>query len=83
MSEPEKKYNVITNEDLSDYLFNALIEFGVVPSEDEVDLIADLVFDYLFTNGTIMEEYDDEEDEPDPDNYDGFYYDNDDEEYGG
>ena len=44
---------VISNTELSEYLYTALMDFGLVPGQDEVDLIADLVFDYLWQKGLI------------------------------
>lgn len=38
---------LIKTEDIADFLFNALPDFGLVPTEDEVNLLADLFFDYL------------------------------------
>ncbi len=46
---------VLATEDLSEFLFEALIDFGLVPTEEETDLIADLLFDYLIHRGFISE----------------------------
>lgn len=83
MYNPKKKI-VISNTELSEYLYSSLIDFGLVPKEEEIQLVADLVFDYLWQKGamdlTIVGE---EDDEPNTDGCGDFYYDSDDEEYGG
>lgn len=47
---------LIDTEEISEYLFDALVEFGLVPTEEEVDLIADLMFDFLIAKSFIDEE---------------------------
>jgi len=55
---PEDIVNVsgiLATEDLSEFLFEALIDFGLAPTEEETELIADLLFDYLMHRGFITE----------------------------
>jgi hypothetical protein len=46
----------VDEEELATYLFKGLIELGYLPTEDELEDIAALVFDYLDELGMEMEE---------------------------
>lgn len=46
----------VDEDELATYLFKGLIELGYLPSEDELDDIAMLVFEYLEEKGMEMEE---------------------------
>lgn len=50
----------VSNEELSDYLFTSLIGFGLAPTLEETDLVADLVFDWLFMKSLLSELKEDE-----------------------
>lgn len=68
MDSKENRDNIIDGVELSDYLFTALVEFGLAPTGDETDLIADLLLDYLYNKGMIELGYiDEDEDDEDPD----------------
>ncbi|WP_095742893.1 YozD family protein [Sediminibacillus massiliensis] len=40
-----------TNKDIENYLFRGLIEQGYSPSEEELEVLAELFFDFLLTVG--------------------------------
>lgn len=46
----------IENEEISEFLFKKLISMGMVPTQDEVDVIGDILFDFLVHNEVIDEE---------------------------
>jgi DNA-binding phage protein len=47
----------IDTEEIAEYLYTALIDFGLAPTEEEVELIADLMFDFLLAK-QLMDEAD-------------------------
>lgn len=47
---------VVDTEEMSDYLFQRLIEAGCVPTEEEVYMLAHLFFDFLSEKALIVEE---------------------------
>ncbi|MGL4821290.1 MAG: YozD family protein [Bacilli bacterium] len=53
---------VIDTEEISSYLYESLIARGYVPSEEEVEDLADIVFDYLIGKCMIKEVHDEETD---------------------
>lgn len=46
----------IDNEEISEFVFKALTDKGMVPTEDETDMIADILFDFLIHKEVITEE---------------------------
>jgi KaiC/GvpD/RAD55 family RecA-like ATPase len=53
---------VIDTEELAEFIFEQLLSRGYVPGEDEVDEVADIVFDYLLTKQVVEEVWEDDED---------------------
>ncbi|MFD1737153.1 YozD family protein [Bacillus salitolerans] len=53
---------VIDTEEMSEFIYDQLMKRGYVPSEDEVDEISDIVFDYLLTKQVVEEVWEEEED---------------------
>lgn len=52
----EREFDIaIDTEEIAEFLFTALIDFGLAPDMEEVELIADLMFDYLLAKGAIDE----------------------------
>jgi hypothetical protein len=51
---------VIDTEEIEEFVFNRLSQCGLVPSEEEVETIADIFFDYLLEKG-VVDEVDDED----------------------
>jgi hypothetical protein len=47
---------LVDEDELARFLFSTLIELGYVPTEDEIDDIAMVVFEYLENKGMEMEE---------------------------
>ena len=47
---------VINTEEIEQFLFSKLIRKGFVPTEDELEGIADVVFDYFIHKGIIEED---------------------------
>lgn len=47
---------LVDEDELATYLFNGLIELGYIPTEDELDDVTMLVFEYLEEKGMEMEE---------------------------
>lgn len=43
----EEKDVIIDTEEIAEFLFSNLIERGLVPKDDELEEIADIVFEYL------------------------------------
>lgn len=54
---------VIDTEELAEFIYEQLLLRGYVPSDDEVDEVADIVFDYLLTKQVVEEVWDEDEDE--------------------
>lgn len=47
--------------DLDEFLFNSLIDLGYIPTEEEVQIITDIVLDFMSLHGaTILYESGDE-----------------------
>jgi KaiC/GvpD/RAD55 family RecA-like ATPase len=53
---------VIDTEELAEFIYEQLLSRGYVPSDDEVEEVADIVFDYLLTKQVVEEVWEDEED---------------------
>lgn len=55
----------IYEKDIKDFFFNKLIEAGLAPESGDLQIISDIVFDYLVNIGVLNEEsitYEDYED---------------------
>lgn len=52
---------VIDTEDIANYLFQCLIERGYAPTQEEVEELSDIMFDYLVEKQAIQEMEDFEE----------------------
>ncbi|PLR66160.1 MULTISPECIES: YozD family protein [Bacillaceae] len=50
---------IIDTEEMAEFFYNELTRRGYVPSEQELDAIADIAFDYLLEKCIIDEELDD------------------------
>lgn len=50
---------IIDTEEMAEFFYNELTRRGYVPSEQELDTIADIAFDYLLEKCIIDEELDD------------------------
>jgi hypothetical protein len=48
---------IIDTEVIADYFYNKLIRQGYAPTEEEVEVLADIAFDYLLEIGMIEEEF--------------------------
>ncbi|WLR43328.1 YozD family protein [Bacillus carboniphilus] len=46
----------IDTEEIAHYLFNQLVQRGYAPQQEEVDEVADVLFDYLIEKCVIDEE---------------------------
>lgn len=57
--ENNKIYVEINTDDIQHFLFKSLIERGLIPTEEELDTLSDVVFDYLVELGLIEEEISD------------------------
>jgi KaiC/GvpD/RAD55 family RecA-like ATPase len=53
---------VIDTEELAEFIYEQLLNRGYVPGDDEVEEVADIVFDYLLTKKVVEEVWEDEED---------------------
>jgi hypothetical protein len=51
----------IDTEEIAEFFFQELIRRGYVPSEEELEEIADITFEYLLEKCIINEEVDEEE----------------------
>ncbi|MHC0035681.1 YozD family protein [Pseudoneobacillus sp. C159] len=51
----------IDTEEIAEFFFQELVKRGYVPSEEELEEIADITFDYLLEKCIINEEVDEEE----------------------
>lgn len=47
---------IIDTEEIANHFFIKLIEKGYSPTEEELDVLADIVFDYLEDKGIIEED---------------------------
>ncbi|KAA0550105.1 YozD family protein [Bacillus sp. BGMRC 2118] len=54
---------VIDTEELAEFIYEQLLIRGYVPSDEEVDEVADIVFDYLLTKQVVEEVWEDEEED--------------------
>ncbi|MFY4776866.1 YozD family protein [Metabacillus sp. RGM 3146] len=52
---------VIDTEEIAEYFYNQLIKRGYIPKEAELELIADITFDYLLEKCIIDEELEENE----------------------
>jgi hypothetical protein len=53
---------VIDTEELAEFIYEQLLLRGYVPSDEEVEEVADVVFDYLLTKQVVEEIWDEEND---------------------
>jgi hypothetical protein len=53
---------VIDTEELAEFIYEQLLRRGYVPSDEEVEEVADVVFDYLLTKQVVEEVWDEETD---------------------
>lgn len=44
---------IIDTEEIKDFMFENLIQAGLAPLEEDLEIIADIVFDYLIHIGVI------------------------------
>ncbi|MFC0274313.1 YozD family protein [Metabacillus herbersteinensis] len=51
---------VIDTEEIAEFFYNELTKRGYLPSEEEIEEIADITFDYLLDKCIIDEEVEDE-----------------------
>ncbi|MBM6619385.1 YozD family protein [Bacillus suaedaesalsae] len=54
---------VIDTEELAEFIYEQLLIRGYVPSDEEVDEVADIVFDYLLTKQVVEEVWEEEEED--------------------
>lgn len=54
---------VIDSDEIYEFMFNALVERGMVPKEEDVEVITDIVFDFFIHKGIIEETFDGEVDD--------------------
>ncbi|MBD1379108.1 YozD family protein [Metabacillus arenae] len=47
----------IDTEEIAEFLFDNLIRNGYSPTEDELDVVADIVFDFFIHKGIVQEEF--------------------------
>lgn len=52
----EEKEIFIDTEEIAEFLFKHLTDYGYIVGEDELDAIADIMFDYLLSKTIIDEE---------------------------
>jgi KaiC/GvpD/RAD55 family RecA-like ATPase len=53
---------VIDTEEMSEYIYQQLMNRGYVPKEEEVDELADIVFDFLLTKQIVEEVWEEDDD---------------------
>ncbi|WP_456279102.1 YozD family protein [Bacillus sp. AK128] len=53
---------VIDTEELAEFIYEQLLLRGYVPSDEEVEEVADVVFDYLLTKQVVEEIWEEETD---------------------
>ncbi|WP_064498962.1 YozD family protein [Rossellomorea aquimaris] len=51
----------IDTEEIAEFFLKELVQRGFVPTEDELDEIADIAFEYLIAKCIIDEEWEDDE----------------------
>lgn len=51
---------VIDTEEIAEFFYNELLKRGYAPTEDEVEELADITFEYLLEKCIIDEEHEDE-----------------------
>ncbi len=51
---------LIDTEEIAEFFFQELLQRGYVPSEEELDEIADITFEYLIAKCIIDEEWEEE-----------------------
>lgn len=49
----EEKF--ITNEEIEKFMYSRLIENNLIPTQDEMEILSDIVFDFLIETGFIEE----------------------------
>lgn len=62
MSEENKEFvNIeLDSEEIFEYVYSALTERGYAPKEEEVEDIADIIFDFFVDKGVVEEVFDGE-----------------------
>ncbi|MBM7661883.1 hypothetical protein JOC85_002690 [Bacillus mesophilus] len=53
---------VIDTEELAEFIYEQLLLRGYVPSDEEVEEVADVVFDYLLTKQVVEEIWEEDND---------------------
>jgi hypothetical protein len=48
----------ISNDEISEYVATKLYEQGLIPTDNEIEVLGDIFFDYLVEKGVIEEEKD-------------------------
>ncbi|MBO7747923.1 YozD family protein [Paenibacillus sp. MWE-103] len=48
------KYRTIESSEIEDYFFDRLVERGCVPTQNDIEIITEIVFDFLQDNGVAM-----------------------------
>ncbi len=51
---------IIDTDELAEFIYEQLLLRGYVPSDEEVEEVADVVFDYLLSRHVVEEVWDDE-----------------------
>lgn len=51
---------IIDTEEIAEFFYNELVKRGIVPTEEELEEIADITFDYLIEKCIIDEEIDED-----------------------
>lgn len=54
---------VIDTEELAEFIYEQLLIRGYVPGDEELDEVADIVFDYLLTKQVVEEVWEDEDED--------------------
>lgn len=50
----EEKY--VRTDEITNYIYKGLLAKGLVPASEEVEIIGDIVFDFLVHKGVLVEE---------------------------
>lgn len=49
---------IVDTDEIKEFFLTELINRGYVPADDEIDAIADIVFEYMVHKGIIKEQFD-------------------------